>query len=89
MATIRLLSEWVSDTGGVFCRHGGIGSELRHKPPHEICERCRELSLPPELSDYFVCCKCMGLSPYDRAARAKAMAARRKRARMRDRTCEL
>lgn len=32
---------------------------------HEICRRCRDISLDEKRSEYFICCLCFNLVPYD------------------------
>ena len=61
------------------CRHNQHGSEMRHCPPHEICQDCRALSCPPGVSDFWCCCECLSLNAYNLAVRRTRLAEDRKR----------
>ena len=37
----------------------------RRNCKHESCARCEELSLPPQTSDWYVCCRCRELKRRD------------------------
>jgi hypothetical protein len=46
----------------LICKHRQAYSEHRGKPPHEYCDECAEISLPPSHSDSWICCVCGNLT---------------------------
>ena len=49
---------------GQFGTHTPKGTQ-----PHQMCDRCRLMSVSPRNSDYWVCCICHGVRLYDPQAR--------------------
>jgi len=61
-------------SGSAVCKHRGIGAAYaERKKPHAICDECRELSVDKGHSDFWLCCQCLSLVPYDRAKRRAAV----------------